>query len=232
MKRATLALVFAGAFAAALAATMPASLALSLLGSDAIGLSAADVSGSIWNGRLKLVQYRGIPLGDVGVSLDARALISGARRLTVQGPRGEATLVESDSRGFERATIAIAIEHLNPPMPIAGRLRLENVTLLFSGARCARAEGRIATDALERALRGPEVSGRLSCAGDAAVAQLEGRTQDLDVSIAVRLEAAGRYQLETRVVSVNPVVRGALALAGFTENGGGFTRSDEGAFGT
>ena len=44
-------------------------------------------------------------------------------------------------------------------------------------------------------------------------------------------DSAGRYQAETRIVSTNAMVRGALALAGFTENGGGFTRSDEGALG-
>ena len=52
------------------------------------------------------------------------------------------------------------------------------------------------------------------------------------MSIALRLDAGGRYQAETRIVSANPMVRGALALAGFAENGDGFVRSDEGALGT
>jgi hypothetical protein len=48
----------------------------------------------------------------------------------------------------------------------------------------------------------------------------------------MRLDSAGRYQAETRIVSTNPMVRGALALAGFTENGAEFIRSDEGVLGT
>jgi general secretion pathway protein N len=216
---------------AALAILAPASFGLSLIGADIIGISATDISGSIWNGRLKGSQYRGIPLGDLEVSLDPFALLSGSRHLTVQGPLGRARLVQADLRGFEGTNVVIEIQHFKPSIRIAGRLMLENATLLFSGTRCARAEGSVATDVLERAFRGPEVVGNLSCAGDAAVAQLQGRTQDVDVSIALRLDADGRYQAETRVISADPVVRGALALAGFAENGEGFTRLDEGALG-
>jgi hypothetical protein len=220
------------AFAAALAVTAPMRLTLAWAGADRGGVSAAEISGSMWDGRLSAAQYRGVLLGDVEASLDPFALFAGTYRLAVQGTLGRATLVQGVSRGFETADAAIEVEHLRPDIPLTGRLRLENATLLFSGDRCERAAGRIATDVLQRALNGPEVAGTLSCAGDAATAQLHGRVQDIEVSIALRLDAAGRYQAETRIVSINPTVRGALALAGFAENGDGFTRSDEGAFGT
>lgn len=232
MKWSALACVFVAGIALALAATVPMSVALSWLGADQVGVSAAEVSGSIWSGRLKAAQYRGIPLGDVEASLDPFALLVGTRRLAVQGTLGGATLVDGDSRGFEMADAAIEAAHLHPALPLAGHMRLERATLLFSGRRCVRAEGHIATDLLERAFDGPEVAGTLSCAGEAAVARLDGRLQDVDVSIALRLDAGGRYQAETRIVSANPMVRGALALAGFAESGDGFVRSDEGALGT
>jgi hypothetical protein len=232
MKRVTFAVVSFAAFSAALAITLPISFALSWLGADRMGVSAAEVSGSIWDGRLRAGQYRGVPLGDIEASLDPFALLAGTRRLAVQGTLGRATLVQGDTRGFEMADAAIEVEHLRPSLPLAGRLRLENATLLFSGERCTRAEGRIATDVLQRAFNGPEVAGTLACAGEAAIAQLEGRMQDVQVSIALRLDARGRYQAETRIVSANPMVRGVLALAGFAENGDGFTRSDEGNLGT
>lgn len=232
MKGWALASVFVAGFAAALASTLPMNLALAWLGVDRIGVAAAEVSGSIWNGRLTAAQYRGIPLGDVEASLDPFALIAGTRRLAVHGTLGRATLVQGDWRGFEMADAAIEVEHLRLALPLTGRLKLENATLLFSGGRCARADGRIATDILQRAFNGPEVSGSLSCAGEAAIAQLEGRMQEVEVNIALRLDAVGRYQAETRIVSANPMVRGALVLAGFVENGDGFVRSDEGALGT
>ena len=157
--------------------------------------------------------------------------MSGTRRIALQGPLGTATLVEGEVRGFETANAAIDVEHLRLDVPLSGRLKLENATLLFAGRRCVRAEGRVATDILTQAMDGPEVSGTLACAGDAAVARLEGRMQDLQVDVALRLDAAGQYQVQTRVASANPMVRNTLALAGFAENGDGLLRSDEGTLG-
>ena len=232
MRRSLLVCASVAAFGAALVMTLPMRVALTWMGADRAGVSAAEVSGSIWNGRLRATQYHGASLGDVEASLDPFALLLGTRRFAVQATLGKTTLVEGTSRGFEMADAAIEVEHLRPSLPLTGRLRLESATLLFSEDRCQRAEGRITTDVLQRAFGGPEVAGTLSCAGDAATAQLDGRAQDVEVSIVMRLDSAGRYQAETRIVSTNPMVRGALALAGFTEDGGGFTRSDEGALGT
>jgi general secretion pathway protein N len=232
MNRWALATIFVIGFTAALVGTVPMSFALSWLGADQAGVSAAAVSGSIWNGRLKAAHYRAIPLGDVQAALDPFALISGTRRLAVNGTLVSAIVVEGASRGFETAYAAIEVAHLRPAFPLAGRVRLEQATLLFSQERCVRAEGRLATDILKRAFDGPEVTGTLACAGEAAVARLDGRLQDGEVSIVLRLDSAGRYQAETRVTSTSPMVRVALALAGFSESGGGFIRSDEGALGT
>jgi len=231
MKRPALAVVFVIGTALALAATIPMSVALSWLGVDQAGVSAAEISGSIWNGRLKTVQFRGIPLGDVEVSLHPLALLLGARRVAIQGTLGRATFVQGDTRGFEAADAAIEVAYLRPAYPLAGRILLEQATVLFSGERCLHAEGRIATDVLQRAFDGPEVTGTLSCAGEAAVARLNGRLPDGEVSFALRLNAGGTYQTETRIVTANPMIRSALGLAGFSESGDGFVRSDEGALG-
>ena len=224
--------MFVAGLAAALVGTVPMRFALSWLGAGQSGVSAAEVSGSVWNGHLTAAQYRGIPLGDIEASLNPFALIAGTRRVAVHGPQGKATLVQGTLRGLEAADAAIEIGHLHPTLPLTGRLRLEQATLLFSAGRCVRAEGRIATDILQRAFSGPDVAGTLTCAGEAALARLDGRLEDVQVSVAIRLDAGGRYQAETRIVSANPMVRGALALAGFAESGDGFVRSDEGALGT
>ena len=232
MRRAALAVFSIIAFGVALVATLPMRVALAWFGADGAGISAAEISGSIWNGQLKATQYRGISLGNIEASLDPIALVTGSRRIVTNGALGRMTLVQGNTRGFEMADAVIEVEHLKPSFHLAGRLHLERATLLFSANRCVRADGRIATDVLQRAFSGPEVAGNLSCAGDAAVAHLEGRTQDVQISIALRLDAGARYQVETRVVSASPTVRGALALAGFAENGDGFIRSDEGVLGT
>lgn len=232
MNRWALFAVFVIGFTVALVGTVPMSVALSWVGANQAGLSAVTVSGSIWNGRLKAVQYRAIPLGDVEAALDPFALIAGTRRLAVNGPLGAAILVQGATHGFESADATVDIAHLRADASLAGHARLEQATLLFSEDRCVRAEGRLATDILKHAFDGPEATGALACAGDAAVARLDGEFQEGAVTIALRLDANGHYQAETRVTSASPMVRTALALAGFTESGGGFVRSDEGALGT
>ena len=155
MTRWALAALFGIGFAGALAGTVPMRLALSWLGADRIGVAATEVSGSLWSGRLTAAQYRGIALGDVEASLDPFALVASTRRLTVHGTLGSATLVQGGTRGFEAADGAIEVAHLHTTLPLAGLMRLEQATLLFSGGRCARAEGRIATDILSAHSRDP-----------------------------------------------------------------------------
>lgn len=232
MKRWTLACAFVAAFSSALPGTAPMSLALSWLNADEFGLSAADVSGTIWSGRLKEARYRAMPLGDVEVALDPLALLAGTRRAAVRGPLGKVTLVQGAVHGFENADAAMAVEHLRLAPGLTGHVRLEKAAMLFSDGRCARAEGRMATDVLERAFGGPEISGDLSCAGDAAIAQLQGLKQDIAVRVVLRLDARGRYQAETHIASTSAFVRGALALAGFAERADGFVRLDEGVIGS
>jgi hypothetical protein len=230
VNRWTLDIVFVLSFAAALAATTPMGLTLFL--AAPAGMSAAAVSGSIWNARVEAAHYRGVPLGNVELSLDPFALFRGTQRLAVKGPLGQATLVQGGVRGFETADVELAVEHLRLAPGFSGELQLRGATVLFADGLCVRAQGSIATDVLGRAFGGPEISGALACVGDAAIAQLQGRTQDSDVRVMLRLDGQGRYEAETHVATSNVLVRNALPLAGFTERADGFVRLDEGAFGS
>jgi general secretion pathway protein N len=227
MKRWILPCVFVAAFLSALAVAAPMSLALSWLGADEFSVSAANVSGTIWSGQLKDAHYRETPLGDVDVSLDPLSLIGGTRRLAVTGSLGKLTLVEGAVNGLEAADIAIAVEHLGIAPSL--NLRLENATVLFSRERCSRAEGRIAAN-IEQ-FGGLDVSGTLACAGEAAIARLQGGTETIEVSVTLRVNARAQYEAQTRVASSDPIVRAALAIAGFVEQGNEFVRSDEGVLG-
>jgi hypothetical protein len=48
----------------------------------------------------------------------------------------------------------------------------------------------------------------------------------------VRIEADGRYRVQSHVTSSNNGVLIALGLAGFAQNGDGVVRQDEGILGT
>jgi hypothetical protein len=232
MSRGTLVCVFAAAFLIVLAGTAPMSLALSSLGANEFGVSAANVSGAIWSAHLKDVRYREIPFGDVEASLDPLSLIGGTRRVAVTGSIGNVTLVLGPMGGFETAKIAMGIEQLGVAPPLTGTLRLESATVLFSDNRCSRAEGRIEVGIIEPAFRGLEMSGTLSCVGEAAMARLQGSAKGIEVAVTLRVNARARYEAHARVASFDPVVRAALAIAGFIEQGNQFVRSDEGGLGS
>jgi hypothetical protein len=117
MRRSLLVCASVVAFGAALVMTLPMRVALTWMGADRAGVSAAEVSGPVWNARLRAAEYHGAFLGDVEASLDPFALLSGTRRLVVRGILGKATLVEGASRGFEMTNAAIEIGHLRPSLP-------------------------------------------------------------------------------------------------------------------
>ena len=51
----------------------------------AAGLSAAEVSGTVWRGRLSDAAYRGLRLGDVGLGVRPLSLLAGCPRLGFKG---------------------------------------------------------------------------------------------------------------------------------------------------
>jgi len=232
MTRIGLALIFIAGFAVALAGTMPISVALTWSGARAAGLSARNITGSIWDGRLQATQFRRVPLGDAEASLDLFAIFTGLARLSLQSERGTLTLVEGRARGLDGADIAIDVQQLGFGVPMTGSVRLQNTTLLFENGRCSKAQGRIVTDAARQSWGGPELAGEFSCAGTAAIARLRGARDDVEVAMDIGVEANGRYRLHSQVTSSNPAILSALSLAGFVMSGGGMMRIDEGLFGS
>jgi general secretion pathway protein N len=100
-------LLFLAGLALALPATMPLSVAMAWAGAADRGFSAKAVQGSIWNGRLQSVSYRGMALGDAGARLDPRSLLTLSPRLDLTGARGTATL-RLTGDGVELAGLASA----------------------------------------------------------------------------------------------------------------------------
>ena len=232
MKGWALTAIFVAGFIVTLASTVPFGVALAWSQGAPSGLSSDSVSGSIWNGRLENTRIGRIRIGDVDAHLSPFALFTGVSRLSLRSELGAATLVQGRERGIEDAEIAIDLEQLGFAVPMAGSVKLQRATLLFQDDRCNFVEGQISTDVFRRVWSGPELSGRLMCDGKAAVARLAGRTADVDVDIMVRIEADGRYRVQSHVTSSNNGVLIALGLAGFAQNGDGVVRLDEGILGT
>lgn len=231
--------LFAAAFLLLLIAFAPLRWAMGRLGLEREGLAAAQVRGTIWAGRLTQASYRGLQLGDADVGLQLLPLLLGRTRLTVEtgagGPApGRAVLIRGGGlRGVENATLIVPVQLLQTPLPLQGELRLSDATVLFRNGACHEAQGRVATDLLQRSAaflqwQGPELSGELACRGSAIVAPLSGARDGTEISVTFRLDPNRAYRVDTRVLTSDLTLGAALALAGFDRRADGFVRVDQG----
>ena len=230
MNRLILASVFAAVFALSLAAAMPLGAALAFTRAGAMGLSAAAVSGSIWNGRLDDMRLKGIRFGAVAARLDPVSLLAATRRLRLDSREGHAVLALGRAQGVEGADAVIDIALLG--LPVAGVVRLQDATVLFERGRCSVAKGRLIADIAQGAWKGPALQGELGCDGAIAVARLSGGNAGGEAEVTLSVDAAARYRLQTRVTGGDAGLRLALTIAGFTESESGMLRSDQGRLGT
>jgi len=232
MTRLSLAIVFATAFVLFAVGTIPLGLALSLTHAEQAGLSARDVSGSIWSGTLKDMRLRGVRLGDTDIGFEPFALAAGMRRLHLRSERGEATIVGGRIQGMDHAGMTVGLDELGLALPFKGVVRLRDATFLFENGNCSWAAGHIATDLLRLNDNGPELAGELACDGDSAVARLSGNAGEVRIGMTVRIDAGGHYRSELRAGGADPALSGALLLAGFAQSGDVLVRIDEGMLGT
>lgn len=232
------AVLFALALAVALVLLTPLRAATGWLGLDRAGLSAERVSGVVWSGRLESAGFRGVPLGQAAVRLDPFGLLTGVQRLRVEARDGMATgsavLVRSGGQvGVTEAAGTAPLALTLAGRPIRGAVTVRDLAVTFEGGRCVRASGQVSADLLQRngALVGQAgglLTGRAACSGGALVVPLRGASASANVELRLRIEADGRYRMDTRIVTGDPALSAGLALAGFVADGDARGRTDEG----
>ena len=235
--------LFAAALLVLLVVFAPLRWAMDRLGLEDQGLSAAEVRGTVWSGRLTGASWRGLHLGEAHVGLRPLPLLLGRTRMVIEtdegGPNpGRAVLVRGGGvSGLTEATLNVPVQLMNAPLPLQGQLRMAGVTVLFRDGRCEQAQGRIATDILQRSAeflqwQGPELSGSLACRGGALVAPLAGARDGTEIRAGFQVTGSGAYRLDSRVLTSDLTLATALTLAGFQRRSDGLARVDEGRFGS
>lgn len=163
-----------------LIAFMPMRIALGLTGLERVGVSARDVRGSLWSGRIDQLMLGTIPVGAVRAGLSPISLLMGRARIDIWRRRGAADdlsgalTVGFNRIGIDDVTGAVPLGRSFAPLPI-GSLVMEDVTAYFSGDRCGHAEGRVRAQ-LAGQFPGLNLSqglsGTASCDGDALLLPL------------------------------------------------------------
>lgn len=229
--------LFVAMLVVALIALFPLRLALGLIDMGAQGLSAREVTGPVWWGGLGDARYGDIALGDLGAGLSPVQLFVGRARIDVAGGgtsgdpglRG-ALSVSRNTFGVDDVTATLPASSAFAPLPIAA-LRFDDVSVRFKDGNCASAEGKVtATIAgtLPQLALPPSLSGTARCAGGVLLVPLASQAQT--ESIAVSVEADGKYRATLTARPADAAAATALAGAGFQPGGGGYRLQIEGRF--
>ncbi|WP_374467857.1 type II secretion system protein N [Phenylobacterium sp.] len=222
--------IFGVAFILAAAAMLPLRIALGWMDADQAGLSARAVEGAVWGGSLIDARFRGLRLGDARAGLD---VVGGGLRLAADGELRGRGVVGGSAGGLSLRGVdaELSLERVAGGLPIGGRAHFRSFEAEFRRDGCRRAGGevRLREVTLSGApLAGLQLGGRASCQGGVLVVPLAGQSGGAAVDAVLRIDAAGRYQLDTRLRATDPVVQAAAAAAGFARGLDGFARTDRG----
>lgn len=225
-----LALVGSAVFLLMLVLLAPLRLVLGWMNAGAAGLSARSAEGTIWSGRVAQAGFRGAPLGDARVGLDPLRL---GLRVAADGEvRGEG-VIRLRRHGLALAGVdaALPLRRVAPAAPVAGELVLQDLHLDMGSDGCRSAKGTVALQQVQLgsvAPAGLRLSGSAVCRGGRLVAPLTGQAAGVAIDATLSLDAAGRYELVTRLRATDPAAVAAAGLASFERGLDGFTRTDRG----
>ena len=228
-------LLFGTIFAIALIALLPLRLAAGWVGIGDAGLSAREVRGSVWGGRLSEARIASVPLGDLRAGLDPLPLLAGRARVDLERPGDDGDVsrgaigISRHETGIDDVTARLPLGSVFAPLPVAA-IDLNDVSVRFRDGLCVFAEGS-ARATIEGEMAGSVPGGALigNARCDAGALLLPLVSPSGMARVAVRLSGGGRYRVEL-LVRGDEGVRERLLAAGFAPRAGDYGLSVEGVF--
>lgn len=224
-----------GAFLiAALSIFVPLRAVLGWTGIGDAGLSAREVTGSLWSGRLVEAKFGDVVLGDLGARLAFWPLVVGRARLELDGegerPLHGAITVSRHLIGVDDLSGSFLTGAVFAPLPVTA-LDLDAATVHFRDGVCEKAEGRVRATLAGEAGGVPlpaSLSGPARCEAGALVLPLA--SQAGSESVTLRIQGDGRYRAAFALRNPDPTVVGRLQMAGFIGGPNGYSLVVEGRF--
>ena len=229
--------LFGAMLLVALIALFPLRLALGIFGLAKEGLSAREVNGQVWTGWLAEARYGNVALGDIDAGLSPIQLLAGRARIDVSGQAGApnaslhgALTFSRSTAGMDDVTATVPAGDAFAPVPVTA-IAFDDVTIHFQDGRCDKAEGKVAASiagTMPQLNLPPTLSGNVRCEAGALLVPLASQAQT--ESIAVTIEADGRYRAVLSVRPSDPDAGTALTAAGFKRANGGYRLTVSGNF--
>lgn len=214
----------------------PLRLASGLIGLDSMGLTARQVGGSIWAGRMEQARMGGVDLGTIDVGLKPLPLLLGRARFGFARAPGGGP--EPLSGAIDIGPGRRVIDGLSGSV-LAGdwsELPIEKVTFdqlsaHFSDGQCRAASGRVQVTLAVR-IAGIDLrnglSGEARCEGRALLIPLIGQSGMERMTLTINGD--GGYAARFGVNATDPITAAALSAAGFTATAEGYYRTVRGRF--
>lgn len=198
----------------ALVAFLPLRIALGGAGG---ALSARNVEGSVWSGRLTQVALGGQPLGDLEAGLSPFRLMLGQARVNVKGALNGAIVTSLAGRGADVDTLVLPMSRALGPVRLTS-LSVSDAHVRFRGGGCAEADGRV-TVQFESPMGPRTSSGSLKCVGPDLAATL--LSQSAMERLVLRFPDSGRYEATLTIRSSDADQAMRLNRSGFRETASG-----------
>jgi len=245
MKRFALVLVFAAALVAGIVSNVPLSFAMRNAGLVDRGISWQQARGTIWNGQVTGLAYRGTPAGALDINASPLSLFRGAIVSDVNwiAPTGRARLklaasTSSISLSDLGAEIDISrLDGLHDELRrIGGTLKLSNAAARLNRAgQCTRASGNAQLDLVRRlgvqyGRDWPLLTGSPECADGLLQLPMTGDGPNGErFEITLKTLTDGRTGMDIHVERLDEQANAALSVMGFTKAGNGYTLLQEAA---
>lgn len=229
--------LFLAFFVAALLAFLPLRLALGWFGLAEQGMTAREVTGSIWAGHLREARFGQIALGDLSAGVSPLPLLVGRARVDLGGtaeppaPRLSGAIgISRHSFGLDDITATLPVGTAFRPVPVTS-LDLQDVSVRFRGEACDVAEGRVRatmTGELGGIAVPATLTGNARCDGGALLLPLVSAAGNEGSTI--RLWPDGRYRAELTLQPSDPAAEARLQAVGFVQTQNGMEMAIEGRF--
>lgn len=223
------------AFLAVAVAEAPASLAGLALDSAGTGVTYEASSGTVWNGSLRGLAWRGIDLGEVRFQFEHAALLTGrlAASARAESPalKGRGVLSIGVFGGWSARNVEAVLD-LNQfrdirllGTPLSGSATIRVKSIGGSARGCRNADGEVSTDAAAQlatrfGVKGFPLKGPIRCENGALVLPLSGRAAQLRADAILRFEPSGRIGSAVEIVTENSDLALALQTLGFHNDNG------------
>lgn len=239
MSNRLLAMVFASCFVLVVLATLPLSFVLRTLDLPAQGLSYARASGTVWNGEVAGLSWRGNDLGAAKIALRPLAMLLGRIGANVDfDGRGVITgggHIALTPWGVMIDNLSVSAEVANLPilLPLSGKISVDIAHADVRTGGCRKIEGAAKTDALMHrpaglAWQGPELTGPIECRGGAVVIPLTGGAENQAIAVAMTLGPDGSFGIRVEARAPDSAVASVLSAIGFVETDGVMTLTQHG----